>query len=134
DCPELTSLDLHLAMTPGGQIYSPADSLCGITAAPRPDRNRLALSPYPARMRNRIRLRDNRHYVIRAIKPSDEPRVIELLESLSPEEVRLRFFSTIRQFSHDMAARMTQIDYDREVSLVASPVDRPEQLAATATI
>src|SRR5699024_6156146 len=80
------------------------------------------------------RLRDNRHYVVRAIKPSDEPRVIELLESLSLEEVRLRFFSTIRQFSHDMAARMTQIDYDREVSLVASPVDRPDQLAATATI
>src|SRR5699024_6502745 len=97
-------------------------------------RDRLALAPYPARMRHRVKLRGGQHYIVRAIRPADEPALIELLESLNPEEVRLRFFSIIRQFTHDMAARMTQIDYDREVSLVASPADAPDRLAASATL
>jgi acetyltransferase len=42
-----------------------------------------------------------------------------LVHRASPEDLRLRFFQPIRELSHDMAARLTQIDYDREMALVA---------------
>ncbi|WP_423820542.1 GNAT family N-acetyltransferase [Salinisphaera sp. SPP-AMP-43] len=134
DLAEIVGLDLHLAIGPHGRLHTPTDTLIEITATPRPARWRLAMSPYPARMRHRVTLAGERSYVVRAIRPSDEPLVLELLGSLSPEEIRLRFFSYIRHFSHDMAARMTQVDYDREVSLVISPADRPEELAGMGTI
>lgn len=131
---EITRLDLQLAIGPQGHLKLLADTLCEITDQPKARRERLAMSPYPARMRHRVKLRHDQSYIVRAIRPSDEPMLLNLLESLSPEEIRLRFFSIIRHFSHDMAARMTQVDYDREVSLVASPADAPGQLAGTATI
>ncbi|HET7314502.1 GNAT family N-acetyltransferase [Salinisphaera sp.] len=134
DIGEVVRLDLHLAIGPHGRLHTPTDTLIEITAHPRPDRQRLAMSPYPARMRHRVTLHDRHVYIVRAIHPADEPLVLGLLDSLSPEEIRLRFFSTIRHFSHDMAARMTQIDYDREVSLVISPVDAPEKLAGMGTL
>jgi len=39
---------------------------------------------------------------------------------LTPEDVRLRFFNPLRELSHEMAARLTQIDYDREMAFVAT--------------
>ncbi|GAB3685469.1 bifunctional acetate--CoA ligase family protein/GNAT family N-acetyltransferase [Salinisphaera aquimarina] len=134
DIPELAGFDLRVAVGPRGRLQSPADSLIEITGNPRPARERLAMSPYPARMRHIVTLKNERRFIVRAIRPSDEPAVLDLLESLSPEEIRLRFFNYIRHFSHDMAARITQVDYDREVSLVVSAYDTPDQLAGMGTI
>jgi len=134
DLPQVTGLDLRVAVGPRGRLQAPADSLVEITPKPLPERQRLAMSPYPARMRHIVALKDDARYIVRAIRPSDEPAVLDLLESLSPEEIRLRFFNYIRHFSHDMAARITQVDYDREVSLVVSAYDRPNELAGMGTI
>lgn len=134
DLPQLAGLDIRVAAGPRGRLQAPADSLIEITAKPIAERDRLAMSPYPARMRHIVSLRGDTRYIVRAIRPSDEPLVLDLLESLSPEEIRLRFFNFIRHFSHDMAARITQVDYDREVSLVVSPYDRPDALAGMGTL
>lgn len=134
DLARITRLDLHLAIGPQGRLHTPTDALVEITARPLPERRRLAMSPYPARMRHRVTLGGERTYVVRAIRPSDEPLVLDLLESLSPEEIRLRFFTYIRHFSHDMAARITQVDYDREISLVIEPAENSAALAAMGTI
>jgi acetyltransferase len=130
----VVQLDVHLAIGPHGRLHTPADSLIEITPSPPPERQRLAMAPYPARMRHRVTLRGEATYIVRAIRPSDEPMVLGLLESLSPEEIRLRFFNYIRHFSHDMAARITQVDYDREISLVVSAADTPDELAGMGTI
>src|SRR3546814_17134201 len=42
-----------------------------------------------------------------------------MLARSSPEDLRLRFFAPIRQLSHESAARLTQIDYGREMAFVA---------------
>jgi acetyltransferase len=34
------------------------------------------------------------------------------------DEIRLRFLHAMKIMSHDLAARLTQIDYDREMALV----------------
>lgn len=134
DLPQLMGIDLRLAAGPRGRVQAPTDSLIEITGQPAPARERLAMSPYPARMRHIVTLRNDNRYIVRAIQPSDEPAVLDLLESLSPDEIRLRFFNFIRHFSHDMAARITQVDYDREVSLVVSRYETPDKLAGMGTL
>lgn len=134
DLSHVIQLDMHIEIGAHGRLRTAADSLIELTRTPPTERRRLALSPYPARMRHRVTLRDDATYILRAIQPADEPLVLNLLESLSPEEIRLRFFNYIRHFSHDMAARITQVDYDREVSLVISAADTPDKLAGMGTI
>lgn len=80
---------------------------------------RFAIRPYPHRLIDRLVLRDGRQAVLRPVRPEDEPAMREMLQRSAPEDVRLRFFSTMRSFSHEFAARLTQIDYDREMALVA---------------
>jgi acetyltransferase len=55
---------------------------------------------------------------LRPVRPEDEPALQEAFTKLTPEAVRLRFFAPKKSLSHDMAARLTQIDYDREMALV----------------
>ena len=50
-----------------------------------------------------------------------EPMFIDMLDDSSPDDVRLRFFAPLKNFDHRFAARLTQIDYDREIALVAMP-------------
>lgn len=107
-----------------------------ITASAHPpvERARLALTPYPLHLQHRIQMRDGSSGIIRPIRPTDEPTLIRMLSQLDPETVRLRFFRYIRQFTHAMAARMTQIDYDREMSFVAVTDEQPGEVAGVATL
>lgn len=61
---------------------------------------------------------DGRHLRIRPIRPDDQPALRETFKQLSPEDVRMRFLSPLRTLSHEMAARLAHIDYDREMALV----------------
>ena len=53
------------------------------------------------------------------MRPEDEPLLHDLAEHMSPEDLRLRFFTPVRGLTHTVAARLTQIDYDREMALLA---------------
>jgi len=99
-----------------------------------PERERMALAPYPSWLDGQLQSREGRRYALRAVRPADEPAVLRLLGRLDPEEIRLRFFAVIRHFSHDMAARITQVDYDRELTLAAVASDEPGEIAALATL
>jgi acetyltransferase len=80
---------------------------------------RLAIRPYPKELEGNCVLPDGRELFVRPILPEDEPALQSLVQRASPEDLRLRFFQPIRELSHDMAARLTQIDYNREMALVA---------------
>lgn len=133
DQPHVEGLDIRLLLH-DGKARVARDARLLLTPGPSPDRERLALAPYPSALRKRIRLRDRREYELRPVRPEDEPMVIELLESLDAESVRMRFFAHIRYFSHVMAARMTQIDYDRELALVAHAAEASDRLDAIGTL
>src|SRR5262249_1245446 len=47
-----------------------------------------------------------------------ESQLIAGFAQLSPQSVRMRFFTTMRELPHGLAARLTQIDYDREMAFV----------------
>jgi acetyltransferase len=57
---------------------------------------------------------------VRPIRPEDEPRLVEMVARSSPQDVRLRFLGALKEFPHLLAARLSQIDYDREMALVAA--------------
>jgi acetyltransferase len=81
--------------------------------------SRLAIAPYPKHLESIERLRDGTVVQVRPVRPEDEPLLQDLADHMSPEDLRLRFFSPVRGLTHAVAARLTQIDYDREMALLA---------------
>jgi acetyltransferase len=80
---------------------------------------RLAIRPYPEGLEETVRLRDGSEVTLRPVRPEDEPAHSEFIQALSPEDSRFRFFHTVRSMPHSQLARLTQIDYDREMAFVA---------------
>ena len=61
--------------------------------------------------------------MLRPIHPEDEPLLA--FHKLSPENVRLRFFAPVKELTHETAAALTQIDYDRQMALVLADPSPP---------
>jgi RimJ/RimL family protein N-acetyltransferase len=78
-----------------------------------------AIRPYPSQWQRHLVLGDGWRIFVRPIKPDDEPLIHDLLVHVSKQDLRLRFFDSIREFSHQFVARLTQIDYAREMAFVA---------------
>ncbi|MHC1744556.1 MAG: GNAT family N-acetyltransferase [Syntrophobacteraceae bacterium] len=87
---------------------------------------RLAIRPYPKELEDLVRIQDGQLVKIRPIRPEDEPGFLRMVESLSPEERRMRFLHPVQEMPRHEAARLTQIDYDREMALVLASPDRSE--------
>ena len=87
---------------------------------------RLAVRPYPRELEQTATLRDGREIRLRPIRPEDATTLQQLFHALTPEDRRKRLFSSMRELPDDLAARLTQIDYDREMVLVALDPDDPD--------
>jgi acetyltransferase len=79
----------------------------------------LAISPYPNQYEEEIEIEGVGHLTLRPIRPEDAPLLEGLFDSLSQQSVYYRFFNLIRRLPHHMLAKYTQIDYDREIAMVA---------------
>jgi len=79
----------------------------------------LVVSPYPKRYETLWKLRDGRTVLLRPIKPEDEPLWLEMFQSFSEESIRYRFFQIIKDTPHEVRVRYCNIDYDREIAIVA---------------
>ena len=79
---------------------------------------RLALPPYPSELAGSFVTRGET-LAIRPIRPEDAEAHGAFFSRLSPQDVRYRFFATLRELSAEQIARMTQVDYDREMAFVA---------------
>jgi acetyltransferase len=86
---------------------------------------RFAIRPYPIELEIEIRHGDEK-LRIRPIRPDDEALLQRFIRRLTPEDIRLRFFGPLRELTHEMAARLTQIDYDREMAFLL--IDREDLL------
>ena len=56
---------------------------------------------------------------VRPIRPEDEPLIHDFLHHVTPQDLRLRFFAPMKQFTHEFIARLTQLDYARAMAFVA---------------
>ncbi len=84
----------------------------------------LVVCPYPKKYMTLRTLKNGATVRLRPIKPEDENRFNELFKSLSEESVRFRFFETIKELSHDTLTRYCNLDYDREIAIVAELTDQ----------
>ncbi len=80
--------------------------------------NRLIAS-YPKKYVAARHLKNETQVLLRPIKPEDEEHFNEFLRSLSLETMRFRFFAIIKEMSHETLARYCNLDYDREVAIIA---------------
>jgi acetyltransferase len=80
----------------------------------------LAIHPYPQQLEEESRLKDGRKILLRPIRPEDEPAHYVLMERMSEDDIRMRFFSQMQTLPHSEMARLTQIDYDREMAFIAT--------------
>ena len=85
---------------------------------------RLAIRPYPAGLEECLALADGRQFMLRPVRPEDGTAFLELFDRLDPEDVRLRFLAAKKALSVNLLARLTQIDYDREMAFVLSEPGR----------
>lgn len=79
----------------------------------------LVITPYPEKYATDWSMRDGTPVMLRPIKPEDETLFYELFKSLSEETMRFRFFQIIKDMSHKTLTRYCNIDYDREIAIVA---------------
>jgi acetyltransferase len=79
----------------------------------------LAITPYPARLTERWMTPDGERLLFRPIRPEDAEQHGLFFKRLSPEDIRYRFFTAMRELSPEQMARLTQIDYDREMAFLA---------------
>jgi acetyltransferase len=74
---------------------------------------------YPSWLESTERLRDGTEVHLRPVRAEDEPLLQDLAAHMTPEDLRLRFFAAVRGLSHAVAARLSHIDYDRAMALLA---------------
>ena len=117
DIPEIRELDINPLLVDSFGVMA-LDARIALAEASGPGTRRLAIRPYPKELEETIEIGDGRRLLLRPIRPEDEPSLQRTFARLKPEEIRLRFFAPMTVLSHAAAARLTQIDYDREMALV----------------
>ncbi|MVW73358.1 MULTISPECIES: GNAT family N-acetyltransferase [unclassified Bordetella] len=80
----------------------------------------MAIHPYPARLVRHREFEDGTEWTIRPIRPEDGETLQEFIRGLSERSRYMRFVSMMRELTPRMVARYTQIDYHRELALVAT--------------
>ena len=83
----------------------------------------MVISPYPKKYEILWLLKNGQEVLLRPIKPEDEPMWLEMFQSLSEESIRYRFFQMLKDTPHEVRVRYCNVDYDREIALVAEMVE-----------
>ena len=122
DHPEVRELDINPLLADAVGIIA-LDARLRVAPAQGPGVTRLAIAPYPQHLETAERLRDGTSLRLRALRPEDEPMLHDLAAHMSHEDLRLRFFTPVRGLTHAVAARLSQLDYDRELALLAEHDD-----------
>jgi acetyltransferase len=87
----------------------------------------MVISPYPKKYEILWLLKNGQEVLLRPIKPEDEPMWLEMFQSLSEESIRYRFFQMLKDTPHEVRVRYCNVDYDREIALVAEMVENSKR-------
>ncbi|KWT94107.1 MULTISPECIES: GNAT family N-acetyltransferase [unclassified Variovorax] len=135
DLPQLAELDINpLYVDETGAIA--LDARIRVARQPVAGAERFAILPYPSQWARTLTW-NGREITVRPIRPEDEAQHRRFLEQLDPEDIRMRIFQTRRELPRSELARLTQIDYDREMAFIAEAVDAqgvPETLGVARTV
>ncbi len=118
DFPEIKRLTVNPIQVKNGQVKV-THARAKVKTTSIQAAGHLIISPYPWWQESEFITRDGEKIFMRPVRPGDAEQMIDLFSDLSPETVYLRFFSPIKRISKTLLVRLTQIDYDREIALVA---------------
>jgi acyl-CoA synthetase (NDP forming)/RimJ/RimL family protein N-acetyltransferase len=116
DLPELAELDINPLLADAGSVLAQDASVR--LASPRMAIP-MAIRPYPQELEQWVDWQRQR-ILLRPIRPEDAPQHQAFFRVLDPDDVRLRFFTAMRELPPPQLARLTQIDYDRAMAFIAT--------------
>ena len=125
DFPEIAEIDINPLAIADGKAYA-LDARIVIDRDYVDHESRyphLVIKPYPTRYITSWKLPDGVDVLLRPIRPEDEPMGRELFASLSQESIKMRFFSSVKEMSHEWLILFCNIDYDRDMAIVAEIED-----------
>ncbi len=116
--PEIRELDINPLLADDKGVIA-LDARVRIADESKSPRVPLAIRPYPIQWERQAAHAELGPVTIRPIRPEDERLYENFAKHLLPEDIRLRFFAPKANLSHHFVARLTQIDYAREIAFIA---------------
>lgn len=146
DFPEISQMRINPIWVDNDKLLI-EDAQIYLHAGPLPEpETRFAIREYPKDLSHPVTVflpskQDNQtdtplpknaaQFTCRPILPEDEQQITLMVENMDPDDVRMRFFAPLKTLSHHFAARLSQIDYDREMAFVTfAEIDHPDTQTA----
>lgn len=122
DLAEVTELDINPILATDQGVIG-LDARIKVAATDQAPEDRLAIRPYPKHLEKTVTFEDGFSCLLRPILPEDEPDHYAFMRKVSAQDIHFRFFGAVRELPHSEMARLTQLDYDREMAFVAKLPD-----------
>ncbi|WP_028456145.1 bifunctional acetate--CoA ligase family protein/GNAT family N-acetyltransferase [Chitinilyticum litopenaei] len=121
ELPQIEQLDINpLVADENGVIAVDARIIIGKVPEGARRYGHMAIHPYPAQLMQVTALKNGLPLALRPIRPEDAEMLAAFVASLSEESRYNRYMNTLKTLPQAMLARFTQIDYAREMALVAT--------------
>ena len=122
DLEDLAELDINPLLADENGVVA-IDTRIRVTNGATGQASQPAIRPYPASLECSLNLTNGERFSLRPIRPDDASRLTAMVEASAAEDVRLRFRAGLKRLPLAWAERLSQIDYEREMALVAEDAE-----------
>ena len=133
DIPQVRTLDINPLLVDADGVMA-LDARVAVTPTIRLHKGRghprFAIFPYPSEWERTIALSNGGSAFVRPVRPEDDGLFRAFFARVTDDDLRMRFFQSVKHFSHEFIARLTQLDYARSIALVALDPRSGEMLGA----